>query len=262
MLRALLSSTLRIETMGPSYSVRSAAQALARYHPRYYFLIDRDHYGDDFVEKCWQNFPDPGSGNLLVWRRREIENYFLDPPFLLESAYCVSPETELTTTLVMAAQERLLLDVANYVISWVREEQKSTCIEHFSTPADFASKSEAVRRLTSAGEFSDRIRSNCSMVSKRELRARFETGLEVMTGGGEELAYGKGRWVEMIRGKKVLARLLNSAGFELKDAEGRSVTGKEKAYEIVRELAVKDAHSRPRDLGDLQRLIEGRVNGV
>ena len=114
-LRVLLSRLLRIETMGPSYSVKSAAQALSRHHPRYYFLIDRDHYDDGFVERCWRNFPDPDTDNLIVWRRREIENYFLDPLFLVESAYCHANENELMTTLIQAAQERLFLDVANYV---------------------------------------------------------------------------------------------------------------------------------------------------
>ena len=155
-LRALLRGTLRIETMGPAYSVRSAAQALARHHPRYYFLIDRDHYDDAFVERSWQNFPDPETDNLLVWRRREIENYFLDPAFLAESAYCQAEESELTTTLVAAAQERLFLDVANSVVSSIREEQKWTWIEHFTNPADFASKEAALDRLVAEEAFAKR----------------------------------------------------------------------------------------------------------
>ena len=261
-LRALLSRTLRIEPLGPSYSLRSAAQALSRYHPRYYFLIDRDHHDDNFVERCWHNFPDPDTDNLLVWRRREIENYFLDPPFLVESAYCHADETELMKTLIGAAQERLFLDVVNYVISLVREEQKWTWIEHFSNPADFASKSEAVGQLTSAQAFGERSQRISSMVSKSEIADRFEDGLEMMTGGGEQVAYGSGRWIEMIRGKKVFARLLNSGGFEVKDASGRKLTGREKANEVVKELAVKIVDSRPTDFGDLKRLIEKRVSGA
>lgn len=261
-LRALLRRTLRIETLGPSYSIKSAAQALARHHPRYYFLIDRDHHSDDFVDKCWQRFPDPGTGNLLVWRRREIENYFLDPSFLLESKHCIATEPELTGALVMAAQEQLFLDVANHVILSIREEQKLTWIEQFSNPVEFSSKNEAIQRLTSAKEFSDRRRAVSSMVTKRELGERFEARLEMMTGCGDQLTYGQGRWVEMIRGKKVLPQLLNLRGFEIRDAEGQEVTGKDRAYEIVRELAVKDVDNRPADIGELQRLIEDRVSGI
>ena len=80
-----------------------------------------------------------------------------------------------------------------------------------------------------------------------------------MTGGGEVLDYGTGRWVEMIRGKKVLGQLLNSGGFEVKDASGRRLTGKELMLEVVKELAVKDVDSRPSDLADLQQLIQRRV---
>ena len=80
-----------------------------------------------------------------------------------------------------------------------------------------------------------------------------------MTGGGEELEYGTGRWVEMVRGKKVLGQLLNSGGFAVKDAGGRRLAGKELTLEVVKELAVKDVDSRPSDLADLQQLIRDRV---
>jgi len=77
--------TIKIEPLGPSYSIKSVAQALYSYHPTYYFLIDRDHHDDDFVAQCWNHFPDPDKYNLLVWKRREIENYFLDPNYLFPS---------------------------------------------------------------------------------------------------------------------------------------------------------------------------------
>lgn len=261
-LRALLSGTLRIETLGPSYSIRSVAQALARHHPRYYFLIDRDHYDDELVERSWASFPDPDTDNLVVWRRREIENYFLDPSFLVESAYCHCTENELMSILLAAAQERLFLDVANAVVSSIREEQKSTWIDHFTNPADFPTKDEAVDRLTSEKAFGERSRDVSAMVSTDEVAARFETNLETMTGGGEELGYGTGRWIEMIKGKKVLGRLLNSGGFDVRDAGGGRLTGKEMALEVVKELAVKNVDSRPADLADLQRMIQTRVIGA
>ena len=70
------------------------------------------------------------------------------------------------------------------------------------------------------------------------------------------------RWIEMMRGKKILAAMVNSNEFEVRDAEGKRVTGKEKAYEILRDLAVKDVPSRPSDLVELRRLIHRRVRGA
>lgn len=255
-LRALLGNTIRVEVMGPSSSVQSAAQSLARHHPRYYFLIDRDHYEDKFVEQSWQHFPDGDKSNLLVWRRREVENYFLDPPFLAKSAFLHhSYKIKLEKILVKAAQERLFLDMANSVISSVREEQKKTWINHFNNPADFTSKKEAIQNLISQEKFPKRSEQVLNMLSKDALTERFETSLASMTGGGETLTYGKGRWIEMIRGKKVLPQLLNSGGFEVEDANGQTLTGKEMEKEIVKELVVKNADILPSDLVGLQRLI-------
>ncbi|KKZ14116.1 MAG: hypothetical protein TH68_05685 [Candidatus Synechococcus spongiarum 142] len=259
-LRALLGNSLRVEVMGPSSYVRSAAEALASHHPRYYFLIDRDHHDDQFVEQSWTNFPNPDEGNILVWRRREIENYFLDPPFLVQSKFCRASEAaELERTLVRAALERVFLDAANLVISSIREEQKQTWIQHFTNPADFTSQEVAIERLISQEAFVERSEKVSAMLSNDELISRFKESLASMIGDGERLTYGKGQWIKMIRGKKVLPQLLNSGGFQVTDAKGKTLTGKEMEKEIVKELAVKDVDSRPSDLKKLQQLVRGRV---
>ncbi len=257
-IRAALRDTIRVEAMGPAYSVRSTARALARYHPNYYFVIDRDHHEDCFVEGCWRNFPDPTTDNLLVWRRREIENYFLDPPLLQKSKHCRWCADELERNLIRFAGERIFLDAANHVISWVREDQKTTWMQHFSNPADFSSRTDAVNRLISAQEFPNRRESVSQIVSEGELRRRFGEITEQMTGGGDELLYGRGRWVEMIRGKKVLSRLLNAGGFRVQKANGDQVTGPQMIRIVLTELA-GDADSRPHDISELKRLVEARI---
>lgn len=266
-LRALLSRYLQIKPMGSSFSLRSAAKAFAKHHPKYYFLIDRDHYDDEFVNQRWIDFPNPAEGNLLVWRRREIENYFLDPPFLTESAFLppsckIEIKIKLEKILVKAAQERLFLDVANSVISSVREEQKKTWIKHFTNLADFASKEEAIQQLISHEKFAKRSEQVSKMLLKDALTERFETSLASMTGGGETLTYGTGQWIEKIRGKKVLPQLLNSGDFEVEDAKGRTLTGKEMEKEIVKELVLNNVDSLPSDLMKLQRLIRERVGSL
>lgn len=56
----LFEGRIRIKPLGPSYNVRSVAEALHPFHPSYYFLIDRDyHHDDDFVNRCWDDFLKP-----------------------------------------------------------------------------------------------------------------------------------------------------------------------------------------------------------
>jgi hypothetical protein len=138
---------IRIEPLGPSFSVRSVAEALYSYHPTYYFLIDRDHHTDEFVEQCWSNFPDPDKNNLLVWRKREIENYFLDPAYLFHSGYCEVSQQEMENRILAFARTRLYLDAANYVVISIREELKRNWINKFSNPADFPSRDKALAKL-------------------------------------------------------------------------------------------------------------------
>jgi len=160
------------------------------------------------------------------------------------------------------AQKRLFLDVANSVISSVREEQKSTWITYFTNLADFASKAAVIERLISEEAFVTRTTKISEMLSRDALTARFEQSLTSMTGGGETLTYGRGRWVAMICGKKVLHQLLNSGGFQVEDASGRTLQGDEMKEEIVKGLAVKDVDSRPSDLVTLKRLIQERVEST
>ncbi len=76
-----------VRPMGASFYIKSTAESLYKTHPKYYFLIDRDHYDDEMVEKYWAGFPSADTPNLLIWRKKEIENYFLDPTYLEQSSY-------------------------------------------------------------------------------------------------------------------------------------------------------------------------------
>lgn len=87
-LSELFNNILTVKPLGASFHIKSAAEALYTHHPTYYFLIDRDHHDEKIVDEYWSTFPDPEKCNLLIWRRREIENYFLDPEYLGRSEYC------------------------------------------------------------------------------------------------------------------------------------------------------------------------------
>jgi hypothetical protein len=71
--------SIEIKSLGGNSEIKSAASALHAHHKNYYFVIDRDYYNDNEVEKTWLNFPDETKNNLLIWRKRELENYFISP---------------------------------------------------------------------------------------------------------------------------------------------------------------------------------------
>ncbi len=258
----LLDSSIKIEPLGPSFSVRSVAEALFIHHPTYYFLIDRDHHDEGFIDRCWGNFPDPATHNLLVWRRREIENYFLDPAYLFQSKYCKVGQDKLTSTVLQYANERLFLDAANHVVISIREELKRTWIHKFTNPGEFSDENAAIQKLKNANEF-DQHRNDVDLkVSAKEVELRFNSFLKTMTGCAKQLALGTGEWLHMIQGKKVFTQVINSGCFNVKTADGTDLSGREKLNEVVKDLLQKDASVQPADFIELKQLINTRISGM
>jgi hypothetical protein len=261
-LSELFSRSIKIETLGPSFSVRSVAEALFSYHPTYYFLIDRDHYDNDFIDRCWGNFPDPTTHNLLVWRRREIENYFLEPAYLFQSKFCRVSQDELKRKVMECSNERLFFDAANHVVTSIREELKRNWIKKFSNPAEFSTKETAIQRLKTANEF-DQHRTNVNQkVSADEVERRFLECLGIMTGGKEQLSFGNGDWLHMVQGKKVLSQVINSGCFHVQATNGTALSGREKINEVVKDLLQRDDSIQPADFVALKQLIDTRINGT
>ena len=260
-LNALFSDQLRIEPLGPSFSVKSVAEALHPHHPTYYFLIDRDHHEHEFVERCWKKFPDPGTHNLLVRRRREIENYFLEPHYLVRSKYCRVSEEELGEKILHFSNQRLFLDIANHVVISIREELKRNWIKKFSNPSDFSTKDDALLKLKEANEF-DQLQTNVNKkLSTEEVERRFADYLGRMTGEQEEVAFGVGEWLHLIQGKKVLAQVVNSECFQVATTDGTALMGRAKLNEVVKDLLQKAAAVQPKDFMALKELIDNRVKG-
>lgn len=261
-LNELFSNGIRIEPLGPSFSVRSVAEALQPYHPTYYFLIDRDHYDDSFIDKCWSNFPNPATNNLLVWRRREIENYFLDPEYLLQSRFCKVSRISLENSILQFANDRLFLDIANHVIIHIREELKENWIQKFTNPAEFSTKQDALQKLQEANEFGQYSKKVQKKVSPIVLERRFSEFLERMTGGREQLSFGVGEWLDLIQGKKVFNQVVNSACFRVPTARAGAtvLSRRKKMNEIVKDLLRKDY--QPEDFAKLKNLITARIEGT
>ncbi len=176
--RLLRDTNISVKALGPSRYLKSAAQALHPHHPNYYFIIDRDHHEETTVTEAWNNFPDPTKYNLLIWRKRELENYFLDPEYLCRSSFLTrcSP-ADLKTRLLKLGEQRVFFDLANQTIAKVREAQKAKWIEDFSNPSEFKTVARAIAQLKSCPEFSARAASvsqdlNFSEVETNLLRTR------------------------------------------------------------------------------------------
>lgn len=258
-LNELFSNEIRIEPLGPSFSVRSVAEALQPYHPTYYFLIDRDQYDDSFIDKCWNNFPDPDTNNLLIWRRREIENYFIDPDYLFQSEFCEVGQDALEKKILQFANDRLFLDVANHVVIHIREELKENWIKKFTNPEEFSTEQDALQKLQKANEFDLYSNKVQIKVSPTELERRFSEFLERMTGGQEKLIFGVGEWLDLVQGKKVFSQVVNSACFRVTKADDTPLSGREKINGIVEDLLRKGDAVQPRDFTRLKNLITARI---
>ncbi|MBF0565081.1 MAG: hypothetical protein HQK89_07555, partial [Nitrospirae bacterium] len=236
------------------------AQALYKYHPTYYFLIDRDYHHDDaYIDKCWNNFPDPDTHNLLIWKYKEIENYFLEPDYLGSSEYRNVDKHVLEDKIKQCCRNRLYLDAANHVIISIREELKSTWIEKFKESDDFISSVTAIKKLKEIYEFAAFTNCVISKTDLNEMERRFNNTLQEMTGGIESLEFGVGNWLKMITGKKVLSQVINSNCFEVKDRENNLLQGKDKFDRVIKSLLKKNTDNQPDDFKELKKIIMERV---
>lgn len=252
-------SGMKIEPLGTSHSLAHVAKSLFKFHPNYYFLIDRDHHNDDYVNRCWTDFPDPATHNLLIWRRKEIENYFLDSSYLSQSKYCEVSEDEIKNTILKYANDRFFFDVANNVIISIREELKQTWIDKFSDPSGFSTKDIALNKLKEANEFRDHCSNVNQKLSVEEIEYRFNNIVERMAGDKSQLVFGSGEWLDLIPGKKVLSQVINSGCFKVKNANGNNLQGREKMNEVIKDLLQKDPSVLPNDFLTLKRLISTRI---
>lgn len=257
-LQTLFENKIRVAPLGPSFHVKSVAEALHKHHPDYYFLIDRDDQDDDFVESCWENFPDPNTSNLLVWRKREIENYFLDVEYLLKSEYLASSEEKLRKEILDCCRKRIYLEAANRTIVCIREEQKQTWIQTYDSVNGFESEESAIERLVNDSRFAERANNVKSFLHKKKIETLFIDFLDDLSASADPLEWGKGRWLDLMRGKRILPQVVNQC-FNVMDSAGKRIQGKEAIRFIVKELIRKPIDDQPADFRELFRIIEQRV---
>lgn len=250
-------TTIKVKAIGSSSNIRATAEAFSKVDPAAFFVIDRDHYKDEEVEKTWNNFK-AGLGNLIIWRKKEIENYFLNPSLLCSSEFVKRGVTEerIQECIVDYAKEHIYRFVANRVIIALREELKCNWIRLYSTSKDFPNAKAALDQLLN----NDKIKNKPKKVTKffSQVGTRFEEELSLMVGEGEDLRWGKGRWVDLMPGKKVLRKVLNSSNFfDVRDKHGERVAEKLLHKEILKRLLRKE-ENWPEDFKQLNTLVNSR----
>jgi hypothetical protein len=251
---------ISIVSLGPSSHLRAVAQALCQHHHDYYFLIDRDDHDDKSVEDCWSNFPNGNTHNLLIWRRREIENYFLIPDYLARSQYLSCSLEELQQCIRETASKRAYLDVANLVILKLKKKLNKDWIELFDAEkiTGFDGRDTTLAKLKDTYEAAKQTCDVFQQLHEYPIFDRFNETVEKFFGGQNKLEFGHGSWLEMIKGKHILRTVINKC-FRVKDATGKSLQGDERCMEVVKSLLKLPLEDQPRDFKELHKLISTRV---
>ena len=255
---------IRVKTLGGCSTIKSAAGSMHKIYPNYFFLIDRDYHTKEFVDKCREDFRKPGKKNLLVWRRTEIENYFLDPDYLVRSRFCCSSRGELERKILDISSKRLFLDAANHLVMTINDKFKTANAETFSNPAEFSDRNAALEKLETVRESFE----NCAddlvqIISMDGIQRLYDSLLSDMTGNREELAFGVGSWLEMTAGKEILNEVVvNSECFHFPrdkpDFRGKD-KDKKKLRAVIRDVLSRGEASLPDDFRAVRALILGRI---
>ncbi|MFZ4555665.1 MAG: hypothetical protein ACOYN8_04715 [Pseudanabaena sp.] len=248
-----------VSTMGGCDNVRSAAQALIKEYPSHYFLIDRDDQDQQTVDKSWQSFPNPDDYNMLIWHKRELENYFIDPDYIKKSPR-LKPQINIEERILDECNLRIFLDAANLTLySIKRELGKTFPIRHFKNPDEFRDQNAGTLKLNGlAATIDDRKISVTTVLEGNAVNQRYLEFIQELSGGTIPLQYGSGSWLERMSGKEIFRAIANQC-FEVEGAQGQLVTGKEKNKIIAKELTRLPLEQQPNDFQRLVSLLQNKV---
>ena len=242
---------IRVKTLGGCSTIKSAAGSMHKIYPNYFFLIDRDYHTKEFVDKCRDDFLDPKRKSLLVWRRTEIENYFLDPDYLVRSRFCCSSRGELERKILDISSKRLFLDAANHLVMTINDKFKTANAETFSNPAEFSDRNAALEKLETVREsFENHAADLVPIISMDGIKQSYDSFLSDMRGNREELAFGVGSWLEMTAGKEILNDVVvNSQCFRFPRDKSKKLEA------VIRDVLSRGEGSLPDDFRAVRDLI-------
>ncbi len=167
-------------------------------------------------------------------------------------------KADLKTRLLKLAGMRVFFDIANQTIAKIRELQKNKWIEDFKTPGDFSSSDKALEQLKASKLLNSRSAEVAKQMKVESIVEIFrELELDFL-GGTKKPDFGKGNWLERMRGKPLLSSLVSEC-FEVKDSDGKTLTGPESVTLVAEELLQQDIAEQPTDFQELHALISARV---
>ena len=251
---------IEVRPMGSCDNVRSAAQTLIRHHPAYYFLIDRDDQQQDIVETSWKNFPNPDTHNMLIWHKRELENFFIDPDYIGKSLFLksnISMRT-LKQRIIKECNRRIFLDAANLTLAALKRRIRTQFAPDFSNPIQFKTEADGARVLEESPELEDKRNSFAQIFEKNEVNRIYSDFVLELSGGNLPLRYGSGTWLERMSGKEVF-RFIAGSCFRVEAADGTILQGKLQNNEIAKELLKLPLEQQPNNFQLLVNLLKVRV---
>ncbi len=251
---------IRIKPLRSSSQIQGAAKSLSNHFKKYYFLIDRDYLDDDAVEKTWKKFLTGEENNLLIWRRKAIENYFIDPDYLKCYTHINHNKIDiLKKEILNCANQYLFMNIANHVIMSMNRKIGEARIDRFdSLTASFSDVESSIEKIKK--EISSKKSKNIveNAVSDTEIKRLFNEFHNRMTDGEDTVEFGKGEWMNLMDGKPIFNTIINNKNyFDVPKEDIQGDFGFRDA--ILKDLVKKGDADLPEDFVELRNLINKRM---
>jgi hypothetical protein len=248
-----------IKPLGSVTNLTTAAKAFKDVHPDYIYIIDRDYRKDNEVDESWEDF-EQGKGNCIIWHRRELENYFLDPEYIVK---CGSLKNEykkiddLSKFILDKSTERVYHSAAYILMQRQDQKLRSEWEKAFKKLklSKFASKQIAIQSLKSIQkDLSSKIQNQSNTLSNGYLEKEYQNTLKEFFGNKNDLHFGSGKWIDLIDGKKIW-EIISSTCMNQKKLK----KGTDPEISLIRAIIRGNRAKQPDDFTKLVDLLSKRI---
>jgi hypothetical protein len=194
---------------------------------------------------------------LLIWRKRSIENYFLDIEWLSKSTLFVPTKRQyLVEKLERVARDRLFLDAANLTIVTARGTLFKNSIKFDSDLQRYRTLAEGLAALLARPEWKSTPKTIAKNFAPHKVKASYgEIVAEMLGPGMSAPRYGYGTWADKMDAKPLSEAVFNSSAFRVPSISGiRKLTAREKRSAIIRDL-IESSPELPNDFVELRKML-------